>query len=100
MYVNNNDDNVIINDKRLVIFNVNIFQQNAQKFLANQKPPNQMIQLKAFDGGVMRILLEPRLSNLVWQPLSQDFDICLRSICESFAENCGDLRRLPFSHVK
>ena len=28
---------------------------------------------------------------------SQDFDICLRNVSGSFAENCGDLRRLSVS---
>ena len=31
---------------------------------------------------------------------SQDFYIFLRNLCGSFAENCGDLRRLSFSNVK
>ena len=37
-----------------------------------------------------------RLGNFV----SKDSDICLRIICGSFAENCGDSRRLSFSTVK
>ena len=31
---------------------------------------------------------------------SQDFDICLRNYCGSFADNCGDLWRLYLSLVK
>ena len=31
---------------------------------------------------------------------SQDFEIRLRLLCESFAENCGDLRRIQIVHVK
>ena len=31
---------------------------------------------------------------------SQNFGIFLRSFCKSFAENCGDLRRLSFFHNK
>ena len=31
---------------------------------------------------------------------SEDLDICLRNVCGSFTEHCGDLRRLSFSPVK
>ena len=31
---------------------------------------------------------------------SWDFDVCLRNFCGTFAENCGDLRRLSISASK
>ena len=44
------------------------FQQNARKSLVDQKTPNQIMRSKPFYDGFMGIVLEPRLSNPVWQP--------------------------------
>ena len=42
----------------------------------------------------------PKYGMISWKFLTKDFDIVLHNCCGRFAENCEDLRRLTFSHVK